>query len=201
MSQIMSPIMSKTLLAALFAMALTCPAGAQAPATAATVSRSSLDIPATPGGPEFRDPRTGQVWTPENVGRGPVGKPTPADLAFDPLAQALRIEGRVVQRPVFVPLGWSSPTAGPATPLVTLDNASLRAVPARRWQVVLYVNNNSAGTLAPMIDCRFTNAGKPVEETRVLTPAIAAGVRGGVTIYGPKTDLFVDRATCRVVSP
>jgi len=63
------------------------------------------------------------------------------------------------------------------------------------------VNNNSAGTLAPMIDCLFTNAGQPVEETRVLLRGVGAGVRGGITIYGPKTDSFVDRAACRVVSP
>ena len=62
-------------------------------------------------------------------------------------------------------------------------------------------NNNSAGTLAPMIDCRFTNAGKLVEETRVLVPGVGPGVRGGLTIYGPRTDLFVDRADCRIVSP
>ena len=194
-------LMPKTILAAFFATTLASAAVAQSPATSSSAPRSSIDIPATPGGPEFRDPKTGQIWTPQNVGRGPIGKPTAADLAFDPLAQAARIEGRVVQRPAFVPVGWSTPTAGPATPLVTLDNASLRAVPSRRWQVVLYVNNNSAGTLAPMIDCRFTNAGKLVEDTRVLMPGIGAGVRGGVTIHGPKTDLFVDRATCRVVSP
>jgi hypothetical protein len=52
-----------------------------------------------------------------------------------------------------------------------------------------------------MIDCRFINAGKLVEETRVLVPGVGAGVRGGLTIYGPKTDLFVDRADCRIVSP
>ncbi|WP_428681541.1 hypothetical protein [Reyranella sp.] len=52
-----------------------------------------------------------------------------------------------------------------------------------------------------MIDCRFTNAGKLVEETRVLLPGIGAGVRGGLTIYGPKPTLYVDRAACRVVSP
>lgn len=194
-------LMPKTILAAFFATTLASAAVAQSPATSSSAPRSSIDIPATPGGPEFRDPKTGQIWTPQNVGRGLIGKPTPADLAFDPLAQAARIEGRVVQRPAFVPVGWSTPTAGPATPLVTLDNASLRAVPSRRWQVVLYVNNNSAGTLAPMIDCRFTNAGKLVEDTRVLMPGIGAGVRGGVVIHGPKTDLFVDRATCRIVSP
>lgn len=197
----MSPITPKILLSALFAAVLVSPAIAQTPAGSAPVVRSNVDILATPGGPEFRDPKTGQVWTPQNVGHGPIGKPTPADLAFDPLAQAARIEGRVIQRPVFVPLGWSTPSAGPTTPLVTIDNASLRAVPARRWQVVLYVDNNSSGTLAPMIDCRFTNAGKLVEDTRVLMPGIGAGVRGGITIYGPKTDLFVDRANCRIVSP
>jgi hypothetical protein len=198
-------LMPKTMLAALFATTLSSAASAQ-PAATPSVSRSIVEVPATPGLPEFRDPKTGQVWTPanvgqSNVGQAPAGKPTAADLAFDPLAQAARIQGQVVQRPTFVPTGWSAPTAGPTVPLVTIDNASLRAVPAKRWQVVLYVNNNSAGTLAPMIDCRFTNAGKLVEDTRVLMPAIGPGVRGGATIYGPGTDLFVDRALCRIVSP
>jgi hypothetical protein len=193
-----SPI-AKTIIAAAAATMLATAAGAQTAPT--PVPRSRVEVPTTPGMPEFRDPKTGQVWTPENVGRGPIGKPTPADLAFDPLAQAKRIKGMMIQRPNFTPLGWSAPSAGPSTPLVTIDNASLRAVPGKRWQVVLYVNNNSAGTLAPMIDCRFTNAGKPVEETRVLVPGVAAGVRGGITIYGPRTDLFVDRADCGIVSP
>ena len=191
-----SPI-AKTIIAAAAATILAASASAQTP----PAPRSSVEVPTTPGMPEFRDPKTGQIWTPENVGRGPIGKPTPADLAFDPLAQAERYQGLVVQRPKFAPLGWSAPTAGPSTPLMTIDNASLRAVPGRRWQVVLYVNNNSSGTLAPMIDCRFTNAGKPVEETRVLLPGVGAGMHGGITIFGPRTDLFVDRATCRIVSP
>ncbi len=193
-----SPL-AKTIIAAVAATFLATAATAQpAPSPA---QRSRVEVPTSPGIPEFRDPKTGQIWTPENVGQGPIGKPTPADLAFDPLAQAERIKGIVVQRPNFTPLGWAAPSAGPGTPLVTMDNASLRAVPGKRWQVVLYVNNNSAGTLAPMIDCRFTNAGKLVEETRVLLPGIGAGVRGGLTIYGPKTELFVDRADCRIVSP
>lgn len=193
-----SPI-AKTIIAAAAATVLATAASAQTPPT--PTPRSRVEAPATSGMPEFRDPKTGQTWTPENVGQGPIGKPTPADLAFDPLAQAERIKGVVVQRPNFAPLGWSAPSAGPGTPLVTMDNASLRAVPGKHWQVVLYVSNNSAGTLAPMIDCRFTNAGKLVEETRVLVPGVGAGVRGGITIYGPRTDLFVDRADCRIVSP
>jgi hypothetical protein len=195
-----SPI-AKKIISTWVAAALATSLAAAATAQTAPVPRSRVEVPTTPGVPEFRDPRTGQIWTPENVGHGPAGKPTPADLAFDPLAQARRIKGVVVQRPHVTPLGWSVPSAGPSTPLVTMDNASLRAVPGKRWQVVLYVNNNSAGTLAPMIDCRFTNAGKLVEETRVLLPGLGAGVRGGLTIYGPGTDLFVDRADCRIVSP
>ena len=189
---------SKMLFTALTAAMLASVAGAQTPAP---VQRSSVEIPTTSGLPEFRDPKTGQIWTPENVGQGRIGKPSPADHAFDPQAQAERIKGVVVQRPKFAALSWSVPTAGPGVALVTMGNASLSAVPARRWQVVMYVSNNSAGTLAPMIDCRFTNAGKLVEETRALLPGIGAGVRGGLTVYGPKTDLFVDRAACRVVSP
>ena len=100
-----------------------------------------------------------------------------------------------------MPLGAVPITAGPGTPLVNIDGATLRAVPGRRWQVVLYINNNSAKTLVPMIDCRFTNGSKTVEETRALVPALGAGVRAGLLIYGPKTDLFVDRAQCRIVSP
>jgi hypothetical protein len=190
---------AKTIFAALLATGLATAAAAQIASTLAP--RSRVEAAAMPGVPEFRDPKTGQIWTPENVGHGPIGKPTPADLAFDPLAQGERVKGVVVQRPDFRLLGWSAPSAGPGTPLVTMDNATLRAVPGKRWQVVLYVNNNSAGTLAPMIDCRFTNAGKLVEETRVLLPGIGAGVRGGLTIHGPRTDLFVDRADCRIVSP
>jgi hypothetical protein len=185
---------AKPILAALVGMVLASTAWAQ-------VTRSSVDVAATPGVPEFRDPKTGQIWTPLNVGQGPIGKRTPADLAFDPLDQAERVRGVIVQRPAVAILGWSPPTAGPTVPLVTLDNATLRAIDGKRWQVVVYVNNNSAGTLAPMIDCRFTDSGKLVEETRVLLPAMGAGVRAGLTIHGPRTNLFVDRANCRIVSP
>ena len=102
-----SPLV-KTIIAALVATGLATAATAQT----APTPRSRVEVPTTPGVPEFRDPKTGQIWTPENVGRGPIGKPTPADLAFDPLAQAERYQGLVVQRPKFAPLGWSAPTAG-----------------------------------------------------------------------------------------
>ena len=179
----------------IFALALTIgsPAIAQ-------VARSSVDMPASAGVPEFRDPKTGQVWTPNNVGLV-SGPNTPADRAFDPLGQAVRVDGVVVQRAKITPLGMVPITAGPTVPIVNIDDASLRAVPGQRWQVVLYLNNNSGRTIVPLIHCSFTNAGKPVEQTRVLVPAVGPGVRVGLTVYGPQTSLFVDRATCRVESP
>jgi hypothetical protein len=166
----------------------------------AQAARSKVDMPATPGVPEFRDPKTGQIWTPYNVGQQ-SGPPTPADLAFDPLGQAVYVQGVVVQRPRIVPLDSVPITAGPTVPIVNLGDATLRAVPGKRWQVVLYLDNNSAATVVPVINCRFTNAGRLVEQTHVLVPAVGPGIRVGMTIYGPKTDLFVDRATCAVTSP
>lgn len=171
-----------------------------ATAVPAQTPRSSVDMPATPGVPEFRDPKTGQIWTPLNVGQQ-SGPPTPADVAFDPLGQAVYVRGVVTQRPLIAPLSSVPITAGPTVPIVNLGDATLRAVPGKRWQVVLYLDNNSGSTVVPLIDCRFTNAGKLVEDTHVLVPAVGAGLRVGMIIHGPKTDLFVDRATCAVKSP
>jgi hypothetical protein len=171
-----------------------------ASAVQAQTPRSSVVVPATSGVPEFRDPKTGQIWTPLNVGQQ-SGPPTPADIAFDPLGQAVYVQGVVTQRPSVVPLRSVPITAGPTVPIVNLGDATLSAVPGKRWQVVLYLDNNSAATVVPLINCRFTNAGKLVEETHVLVPPVGAGLRVGMIIHGPKIDLFVDRATCAVKSP
>jgi hypothetical protein len=181
------------ILACLVGLTMASAAHAQAP-------RSKVDMPTTPGVPEFRDPKTGQIWTPLNVGQR-SGPPTPEDLAFDPLGQAVYVRGVVVQRPGIVPLDSVPITAGPTVPIVNLGDATLRAVPGKRWQVVLYLDNNSAGVVVPVINCRFTNAGNLVEQTHVLVPAVGPGLRVGMTIYGPKVDLFVDRASCAVTSP
>ena len=181
------------ILACLVGLTMASAAHAQAP-------RSKVDMPATPGVPEFRDPKTGQIWTPLNVGQQ-SGPPTPEDLAFDPLGQAVYVRGVVVQRPGIVPLDAVPITAGPTVPIVNLGDATLRAVPGKRWQVVLYLDNNSASVVVPVINCRFTNAGNLVEQTHVLVPAVGPGLRVGMTIYGPKVDLFVDRAACAVTSP
>jgi hypothetical protein len=173
---------------------------AVASAALAQTSRSTLDVAASTGGPEFRDPKTGQVWTPETVGQD--GRPLtgPDDKAFDPAGQNVATwiaEQRVRGRPV----GTVPVTAGPTTPIVAMDGATLRAVPGQRWQVVMYLDNNSGNPVDPVIECRFLNAGNTVMRTRATVAQTAPSVRQGLVIYGPRTDVFVDRASCNVTSP
>lgn len=191
MSRIQNSI--PNILAGLVALTMTSAALAQAP-------RSSVDAAASSGVPEFRDPRTGQVWTPETVGQD--GRPLtgPDDKAFDPGAQSVptRVaEQRVRGRPV----GTVPITAGPTVPIVAVDGASLRVVPGQRWQAVLYLDNNSANPVEPVIDCRFTNGNNVVMTTRALVQRTGAGVRQGLVIYGPRTNVVVDRVSCSVASP
>lgn len=166
----------------------------------AQASRPGVSVPATAGTPEFRDPKTGQVWTPATVGQD--GRPLagPEDKAFDPNAQtapAMISEQRVLGRPV----GTVPVTAGPTTAVVAMDGASLRAVPGGRWQVVMYLDNNSANAIDPVIECRFTNAGNAVMTTRANVARTAPSVRQGLVIYGPRVDVFVDGSSCNVLAP
>jgi hypothetical protein len=156
--------------------------------------------PSTSGQQQFRDPKTGQIWTPQNVG-GVSGPNTPADRAFNPQGQTAAVPGVVVQTPTVAIMGTLPITAGPTVPIATLDDSSLSAVPGQRWQVVLYLNNNSAGTINPVVNCRFTNAGNLVEQTRANLPPVGGGQRVGLIINGPPTTLFVDRADCALASP
>jgi hypothetical protein len=171
-----------------------------ASAAVAQAPRSSVDIAASTGAPEFRDPKTGQVWTPETVSQD--GRPLtgPDDKAFDPQAQSAPLkvaEQRLRGRPV----GTVPVTAGPTVPIVVMDSPSLRAVPGQRWQAVLYLDNNSPNPVDPVIDCRFTNGGNAVMDTRALVQTTAPSVRQGLVIFGPRTDVFVDRVSCRVTAP
>ena len=76
----------------------------------AQANRASLDVAASSGVPEFRDPKTGQVWTPETVGQD--GRPLagPEDKAFDPKAQNVG-----TQIAVQIPLGSEHPRSAPST--------------------------------------------------------------------------------------
>ena len=185
----------------LIAKILACVAGMTlASAAFAQTPRNSLDVSASTGAFEFKDPKTGQVWTPETVGQDGRPLTQPDDKAFNPQAQNVPLQA-VEQRVRGRQVGTVPITAGPTVPIVAMDNASLRAVPGQRWQVVLYLDNNSGNAVAPVVECAFTNAGKPVMDTRAIADPIGPGVREGLLIYGPTVDIFVDSASCRVASP
>lgn len=161
---------------------------------------------ATAGTPiEFRDPKTGKVWTSYNVSQDDKLVPRSAtsvqDKAFDPQSQRAVVEGVTVQRPRVQLMGVVPVTAGPGVPLVTLDGASLQAIPGERWLTALYVTNNSAATVDIIVGCLFTNADRKVEDTRVIVPPAGPGERLALLVYGPRVDIFVDRATCQIISP
>jgi len=111
------------------------------------------------------------------------------------------VPGTVVQRPRAQLLAVVPITAGPTVPLITLDAPSLQAIPSQHWLAILYVTNNSANTVDAVVDCHFTNQGAKVEDARLLVPPAGPGERLGVPVRGPRTDLFVDRVICELMSP
>lgn len=154
---------------------------------------------------QFLDPRTGKVWTPETVSQdnkaGPATPSSARDRAFDPRSQLTVVEGVTVQRPRANLMAVLPVTAGPGVPIVSLEGASLQALPGERWLTVIYVTNNSANIVDVVVACTFTNADRKVEDTRVIVPPAGPGERWGMPVYGPPVDLFVDRVICRVISP
>ena len=168
---------------------------------AAMLGLVAIAAAAQSGPQEFKDPKTGKVWTPDNVGTGKSTEPpTPADRAFDPTRQAATSGGTGVQAPSVRVLGSVPITAGPSVPIAVIDEAALRVIPAQRWQVTLHLNNNSADTINPVIDCAFTNHGQPVDNARASLPPVAGGQRVSFVVYGPAANVFVDRAECRLAS-
>ena len=77
---------------------------------------------------------------------------------------------------------------------------AFRSLP-ERWQAVLYLDNNSGSPVDPVIVCGFMNGGNLVMNTRAIVQQTGPGVRQGLVIYGPRTDIFVDRVSCRVAAP
>lgn len=173
---------------------------AQAPGTVgAGVSANGLT--------QFKDEKTGKVWTPENVSKDNQTPQQQAampqsstDKAFDPNSQAVSTQV-VLQRPKGNLMGTVPITAGPNVPVVVIDSPWLQAVPQQNWLSVLYVTNNSANVVDAVVGCTFTNGGRPVQDTRIVLQPSGPGERWGFPVYGPPVTTFVDRVTCRVLSP
>jgi hypothetical protein len=174
------------------------------------LAQTSVTVGVTQNPPaQYRDDRTGTVWVPgmdnrlsrDNRLEATNQPSTPADRAFDPNAQVAVAEPLVVQRPQATLMGTVPITAGPTVPIVTLDGPTLKAMPGDRWLTVLYVTNNSGAAIDSQVGCTFTNGGRAVQEARVVVPTAGPGQRLGVPVYGPRTDVFVDRVLCRVLTP
>jgi len=159
-------------------------------------------------GPEysgrFTDTRTGKVWTP-NLDSLDAYQPTdpnhPVNREFNPRDQQAGIPGMVQLHPKAELMGTVPITAGPTVPIMTIDAPSLQAVPGKRWIAVLYVTNNSGGTINPIVDCHFTNHGQKVESVRLIVPPAGPGERLGMAVRGPRVDMFTDAVTCVPMAP
>ena len=201
----MNRYVTLTAVAGALALAAANPALAQVP-PAQAVGTIGAGVSAN-GVSQFKDERTGKVWTPENVSKDnqtpqqQAAMPaTSADKAFDPNSQSVGMQV-VVQRPRGNLMGTVPITAGPTVPLVVIDSPWLQAVPQQNWLSVLYVTNNSANVVEAVVGCTFTNGGRPVQDTRVVLQPSGPGERWGVPVYGPPVTTFVDRVICRVISP
>jgi hypothetical protein len=155
---------------------------------------------------QFRDEKTGKIWTPDNVSKEtqlrPSNEPvTPADRAFDPNAQIATATGVVVQRPAANLMGVVPITAGPTVPLVMIETPQLQAIPGDHWVAPIYFTNNSGAEINAQLGCTFTNGSRPVQENRIVVPTAGPGQRLAFVAYGPRTDIFVDRVACRVLTP
>ena len=106
-----------------------------------------------------------------------------------------------MQRPKGNLMGTVPITAGPNVPVVVIDSPWLQAVPQQNWLSVLYVTNNSGNVVDAVVGCTFTNGGRAVQDTRIVLQPSGPGERWGFPVYGPPVTTFVDRVTCRVLSP
>jgi hypothetical protein len=163
------------------------------------------NMAASPGAPgPLTDTRTGKVWTPNwaSEDRSQPNDPGhPVNRAFDPRSQTASVPGMIEQHPRANLMGTVPITAGPSVPIMTLDAPSLQAVPTQRWIAIIYVTNNSAGSIDPIVDCHFTNGGQKVESVRAIVPTAGPGERLGLAVRGPRVDMFVDRVTCLPMAP
>jgi hypothetical protein len=184
------------LLQLLAAVAFTaCQVAAQQPRPTVTAAPDAQNAE-----PSFRDPKTGKVWTPENVGED--GKPVaPQDRAFDPSGQAVENQQVYQQQAKVQVVGTVPVNTSPTVPLVDIDNPSLRVQAGLRWRMVLYLQNNTASPLSPSLMCRFTNGGQLVLASYITVPPVLGGQRVGLSFAGPPKSFYVDNASCSVISP
>ena len=176
--------------------------GTLAALAGAAVAQNVATTPAAPG--QLTDTRTGKVWTPSLDSldaQQPTDPAHPVNREFSPRSQTASIPGLVEQRPRANLMGIVPITAGPSVPVMALDTPTLQAVPGKRWIAILYVTNNSANAIEPIVDCHFTNGSQKVESIRARVSPAGPGQRLGFAVVGPRVDMFVDKVTCLPMAP
>lgn len=160
----------------------------------------------------FRDPITGRVYDPGNVGQ-PADKPVPPeDRAFDPRAQGRGTIGappgsgpapqRMVEPPTRV-IGSVPKVSGPGSsvPLVALEIPSLRIGPQGRWVLQMNLANNSGQPFDASVACSFRNGDRSVDEVMVWMRGVRGGEKVTTEVVGPPAQVYIDNAPCTVRSP
>jgi hypothetical protein len=168
--------------------------------------------PLAPPPPTFRDPVTGRVYDPSNVGQ-PADKPVPPeDRAFDPRAQGRGTIGappgsgpvapRYIEATTRV-IGSVPRVSGPGSnvPLVALEIPSLRIGPEGRWLLTMNLANNSGQPFDASVACSFRNGDRPVDEVVVSLRGVRGGDKVTTDVIGPPNQVYVDNAPCTVRSP
>ncbi|MGE3651653.1 MAG: hypothetical protein AB7G10_25200, partial [Reyranellaceae bacterium] len=160
----------------------------------------------------FRDPATGRVYDPQNVGQ-PADKPVPPeDRAFDPRAQgrttigAAPGSGPVRPRTIEArtrPIGTVPQVSGPnsSVPLVALEIPSLRIGPQGRWVLQMNLANNSTQPFDASVACSFRNGERSVDDVLVWLRGVRAGEKVTAEVNGPAAQIYVDNAPCTVRTP
>ncbi len=157
-------------------------------------------IAQAPGEQGFRDPKSGKIWTPENVGED--GKPVaPEDRAFDPSGQAVVSSSSVERNVRTESIGRVPVSAGPTVPLVDANDIKLRVRAGGYWTLDLHIANNSAVTQSPVVRCEFHNGGRTVHTTTANLLPVASGEQVAISLRGPRAQTFVDTAQCFVERP
>jgi hypothetical protein len=160
----------------------------------------------------FRDPATGRIYDPGNVGQ-PADKPVPPeDRAFDPRAQGRGTIGappgsapaaaRMIEARTRV-IGTVPRISGPGSnvPLVALEIPSLHIGSQGRWILQMNLANNSAQTFDASVACSFRNGDRSVDDVVVSLRAVRGGDKVTTEVSGPAAQVYVDNAPCTVRSP
>jgi hypothetical protein len=147
-------------------------------------------------------PTATPLYTPDTVSKDGVPVP-PADRAFDPRAQAVAPLHLGQVTPPIRRIGAVAVESWPGSgvPMVSADMPSLRPVPGARWELSLTVANHSAQPFDARLMCFFRNGDRPVADVAVLMPGLRPGDRVATELAGPPVTVFVDNASCDIVSP